>query len=247
MEIKNCIHCNIAMTRGIQAHNRWAVKKYCSIKCSIAHKVGENHPMWKGGRPMASCKECGKQFKGHRADPNKFCSLSCRSTHTYKANVAKGVMKHFSNGHKPHNLGKSWSEETRKKISISHLGKPHPRTEQQIINLSKARKGKPIMGLRGEKHWNWQGGKTKEGVKIRESLEYTIWRRKVFERDNYTCQDCGSKCGNGKAIKLQADHIKSFAHHPELRLDIDNGRTLCEPCHRKTPTYGRRSLRNIKT
>jgi len=27
----------------------------------------------------------------------------------------------------------------------------------------------------------------------RESLDYRIWRRSVFERDNYTCQYCSTK------------------------------------------------------
>jgi 5-methylcytosine-specific restriction endonuclease McrA len=44
---------------------------------------------------------------------------------------------------------------------------------------------------------------------------------------------------------LQADHIKPFAHHPELRFDVNNGRTLCVPCHRKTDTYGGRSRAKV--
>jgi len=59
------------------------------------------------------------------------------------------------------------------------------------------------------------------------------WRTKVFRRDGWTCQDCGAR-----GVRLQADHIKPWSTHPDLRLDLDNGRTLCEPCHRATSTYG---------
>lgn len=61
------------------------------------------------------------------------------------------------------------------------------------------------------------------------------WRKAVFDRDDYTCQICKERGG-----KLNADHIKPFKYFPELRYDINNGRTLCVPCHRKTDTYGRR-------
>ena len=64
-------------------------------------------------------------------------------------------------------------------------------------------------------------------------MEYKLWRKAVFERDNYTCIWCGYK-GN----KLQADHIKPFADYPELRFAIDNGRALCVDCHKKTRTWG---------
>lgn len=63
---------------------------------------------------------------------------------------------------------------------------------------------------------------------IRNSSAYTNWRKAVFDRDEYTCQICGQKGG-----KLNAHHIKQFAYFPELRLDINNGITLCEECHRK--------------
>lgn len=87
--------------------------------------------------------------------------------------------------------------------------------------------------LTGENHHSWRGGITPENEKIRSSAAYSNWRTAVFERDDYTCQMCGQRGG-----KLNADHIKPFATHPDLRFDIDNGRTLCEPCHRKTDTYG---------
>jgi len=75
--------------------------------------------------------------------------------------------------------------------------------------------------------------------RIRYSKKMDEWRIAIFKRDNYTCQDCGARSGNGKAIKLNVDHIKSFARFPELRFELLNGRTLCVECHRKTPTWGR--------
>ena len=64
--------------------------------------------------------------------------------------------------------------------------------------------------------------------------ELKIWRKKVFERDNYTCTQCG------KGGKLQAHHIKRWADYPELRFDVSNGQTLCVGCHSKTEGFMRR-------
>jgi len=91
---------------------------------------------------------------------------------------------------------------------------------------------------RGNKHWNWNNGSSGENILVRMSGKYKDWRKAVFERDNYTCQDCGLRNVEGLKLKLNADHIKPFALHPELRFDISNGRTLCECCHKKTDTFG---------
>lgn len=76
---------------------------------------------------------------------------------------------------------------------------------------------------------------------IKQSYEYKLWRKSVFERDNYTCQMCKQRGG-----ELQADHIKPQSIYPELRLDLDNGRTLCRPCHQTTDTWGLRITNNKK-
>jgi len=68
----------------------------------------------------------------------------------------------------------------------------------------------------------------KTNAQNRHTEAYSTWRTSVFERDNYTCTACGKRGG-----ELNAHHIKPFAKYPELRLDINNGITLCKNCHRK--------------
>lgn len=95
------------------------------------------------------------------------------------------------------------------------------------------------LGFRGTPAWNKGTAKiSTENELVRKSARYKYWREAVFERDNYTCQDCQQWGG-----RLHADHIKPFAWFPELRFDLSNGRTLCIECHKKTPTYGRGSFK----
>ena len=90
--------------------------------------------------------------------------------------------------------------------------------------------------MTGANNPNWKGGVSKKNKTERqlamEKIEYKLWRRSVFERDNFTCQFCGER-----GSRLNADHIKPWILFPELRYAIDNGRTLCEECHRGTKTY----------
>ncbi len=103
----------------------------------------------------------------------------------------------------------------------------YPRSQEFRDKISKK--------FRDAGHPRWKGGIMK-GRKDRNLTEYKNWRKTVFERDNYTCQNCGIKnCkGLGKSISLNAHHIKSWTKFPELRYKVENGTTLCETCHDKT-------------
>ena len=127
------------------------------------------------------------------------------------------------------NRGMKLSKEWRRKLS-----------EAKLRNPVRYWKGKHTTS--GKNHYNWKGGKTSEREKLRKSLEYKLWRTAVFERDNYTCIWCGERGG-----RLNADHIKPWCDYPELRFAIDNGRTLCEDCHKTTPTYLKPTGRNQYT
>lgn len=118
------------------------------------------------------------------------------------------------------NKGKIRSEEVKQRASLSRLGKKISEEHKRKISL--AVKGhKRALGYkwtpeqlakvkdrnRGEKsHW-WKGGISPLNNKIRHCLKYRQWRSDVFERDNYTCQECDKRGGG----RLETHHIKSFA------------------------------------
>jgi hypothetical protein len=128
---------------------------------------------------------------------------------------------HFQKGHIPWHSGK-------KGLTLN-TGRTQFKKGQQFSLEMRRNMGQARIG---DKNINWKGGITPINVKIRDSIDYEEWRKSVFERDLYTCQICYEIGG-----KLNADHIKPFSLFPELRLDLSNGRTLCEDCHKKTPSY----------
>lgn len=138
-------------------------------------------------------------------------------------------------------LGKKHNEETKAKMRATALRKG-TRPICDPIKISQALKGKKkspehriamSIARKGEKSQWWRGGVAKKNKIIRESVEYALWREAVYKRDDYTCILCKTRGG-----KLQPDHIKPFAYFPNLRFSLDNGRTLCVDCHKKTPTWG---------
>jgi 5-methylcytosine-specific restriction endonuclease McrA len=164
----------------------------------------------------------GRFVKGVKS--NRFCSVSVCCSHCGKSFL---VQPHrFKSGR-----GKFCSKECRRLGCF---------TSEVKIKMSQRRKGIPT-NRGGNKCHFWRGGVTPINKKIRMSLDTRIWRESVFQRDNYTCQICKTRGG-----KLQADHIKPFAIFPELRFDLENGRTLCVDCHRKTDTYGYKTSKTVK-
>ncbi len=132
---------------------------------------------------------------------------------------------------------KQWNERIMcsTECNKSYRHRTFKHSEESKVKIRKSIQGR--VRPKGDKCWNWKGGITPIRKKQYFSKEYKDWRKSVFERDVYTCQECGDR-----GCELNADHIKPWAFYPELRFDIDNGRTLCVPCHRKTPTWGNRKL-----
>ncbi len=116
--------------------------------------------------------------------------------------------------------------------SCARKGKPSPRAGGKASPETRAKQRAAKLGIRGESHWNWRGGKRSERKRAMARDEYIQWRKSVFERDDYTCVECGSR-----GCELHADHIKPWAEYPDFRYVVSNGRTLCVACHYKTPSF----------
>lgn len=153
--------------------------------------------------------------------------------------VTDETKKKISKSH----IGIRPSEETRKKQSLAAMGRKSPMEGKKHTVESRKRMGE---SRRGSKSRFWKGGISKLSDLIRGCVEYSLWRTAVFQRDNYTCVWCGA---NKKY--LNADHIKQFAvlliendittleeaiKCEELWM-VNNGRTLCIDCHKETDTY----------
>lgn len=170
----------------------------------------------------------------------------------------------FKAGNIPHNKGKKHSEETKKKISENHAdmkGENNPmfgrRGENSPLFGKKQplewqiKKAQSLMNNGNFKHSimygatnpAWKGGRSSLRKTIRDSSKYTEWRMNIFQRDLFTCQECGKS-----GCYIEAHHKNSFdnilttnnittfdaACECEELWSIDNGITLCKECHNKT-------------
>ena len=160
-----------------------------------------------------NCKQCSKEMRLANWQVKKGTKF-CSKECSRLGIEYKGL---FQKGHSdlvpPESRGHS--EETKKKIS------DHQRKNLRI----------------GQASPNWRGGLRTERKKAMGKWEYRDWRTAVFTRDNWTCQCCGVR-----GVYLEADHIKPWCAFPDLRYAVDNGRTVCRPCHMKLDTHGRKAL-----
>ena len=143
------------------------------------------------------------------------------------------------------------TEKTKNKISQKNKGKaPYLITDKIRKRMSKVKQGKHYsiqtefkkghfqpkewvneqkIKVSGKNNWNWKGGK----LSYRPTIGTKYWdniRRKIYKRDNWTCQICGCK---NKPV--QVHHIIPYrwwinlkwADHPSNLI------ALCCKCHMK--------------
>ncbi len=154
----------------------------------------------------------------------QFCNRACRTL--------------YQKGKAPLVRGWKHTVEAREKIRLSSLGRKLTKTSRDKISLKNSGTKNGMYGKthsniykqflssrRGEQTPNWKGGITVKNKLVRTSAPYSAWRKSVFIRDNFICQICFLRGGS-----LRANHIKRFIDYPLLRLEIDNGITICTRC-----------------
>lgn len=84
---------------------------------------------------------------------------------------------------------------------------------------------------RGAANPNWKGGTTRESYTHRVTEKYLEWRKRVYERDAYTCVSCGDSSGGN----LCAHHVMNFSKLAggAEEYAVYNGITFCNMCHRE--------------
>jgi 5-methylcytosine-specific restriction endonuclease McrA len=63
-----------------------------------------------------------------------------------------------------------------------------------------------------------------------------------MERDGFACTACGAS-ERDHDVALEVDHIKPVSRFPDLEMDLDNLRTLCQRCHVRLGSKGSRRTR----
>lgn len=122
------------------------------------------------------------------------------------------------------NTGENHNRYNKKEYTCDYCGKnfkmipSHRQGEHKFCDQECSAKWRSA-NWRGEDNPLYEGG-SNEGFTNSE-------REQIFERDDYTCQDCGDDSGGN----LNAHHIIPASEEPKKQHDISNGVTLCLECH----------------
>ena len=193
-------------------------------------------------KPQQGFQKGHKSLFGFQKDHEPYYTGEAKIGHTVSEETRKKIAKKH--------IGMKASNETIKKLIESHRGQKSwsknltKETDDRVLSMSLKLKNKKLSQnhienlkkshrtnsylekMGGVNNPNYKGGITTENHRIRESIEYKLWRNSNFARDGYICQKCLIKGG-----KLVTHHIRNFSEIPELRTSIENGITFCRSCH----------------
>lgn len=230
------------------------------------HRQGKNNPNFKNATISTRCKFCGTSILSHVSAPRIYCSKECRCADGKKARTcvycSSVFIPEYMAGTKYCSIECEQSAELDFRLKLEQkeeektarvLAKKKLKTivfckicgSRLEVYRSSGKKycskecyfKSVSLRQQGDKHHNWKGGVTEQRDKVRTHPLYKDWRKKVFERDDYTCQSCFSK-----GLEIHAHHMSSYKDNPKERLKLANGITLCGECHRQFHVFDRAGL-----
>lgn len=240
MEFKKIVKCKYCGKKFVarKCQLRKGLSKYCSLKCFSSMRKRQK---------IIECNFCGKKFtiliSIIKRKRGKYCSKKCYYLGRKKQNLRKVECKTCGK------IFKTIFSEVRrggaKYCSVKCYGISNRGENNSCHKINRKGKNSP----------SWKGGITPLHFLIRDLDEYHEWRKSVFLRDNFTCQECFRT-----KIYLEAHHIKDFhfilqeflqtfdqfspledketlvrlATKYEPFWNVDNGKTLCKKCHNLT-------------
>ena len=244
--IKN--HCQICNNPYFTTSSR--ILNICSREC---------YYIYNDKRIEIPCSTCGRIIKVKRyklkIQKNFYCNRICQNNKSYTKNNIP-IYDTYQPQLQPYGIKcrRSSKDKNILEVRCMYCNKWYQPKQRDVINKVRAIQGK-INGERNLycsdncKHacptYNQQ--KYPKGFKQATSREVQPALRKlVLERDNWTCQKCGTK-----EKQLHCHHIIGIELNPIESADIDNCITLCKDCHnevhkQKGCTYNDFKRKNCK-
>ncbi len=200
--------------KGLTLEQEYGVEKAKEIREKLIKSHLGNSGYWEGKHFSEKHIRNNSEARKGLIPWNK--ELTVETDERVKQNIeasTKTIREQYKNGKKSPRLGFKATEETRRRNSEAN---------------------------KGEKHWNWKNGITPLHQAIRNLAIYNLWRKAIFYKNQWTCQDCGHKNRN-----INAHHLYPFsklledyniislgqAIRTEELWDTNNGVTLCKECH----------------
>lgn len=117
-----------------------------------------------------------------------------------------------------------WSEVSKLKISINKKGKPSGMLGKKQVKETRKKQSQAMKGkFSGNKHWNWQNGKSSE--EYSEKFNRYL-KNKIKNRDLNICQ-------TPNCMGIENLHIHHIDYDKKNNIP-ENLITLCRKCHIKT-------------
>lgn len=228
-EYRNCECCGQQFYVS-QANLKRGQDKYCSPECFRQHRSENSYV-------DTTCEYCGKTFSALRSrivrGDSRFCSEECmregrKTGETVNCRYCGKEFYVIKSIVEQSNRGLYCSADCHYKdvrsgeyIKCAYCGREFYVQPSGIANGKKyCSKECYDEDRRNLEDTSNSGSRNQHRV--------AVWRKAVFERDDYTCQECGQY-----GYTLHAHHLKDWANHPDLRFEVSNGITLCARCHKE--------------